>query len=199
MVLRVTGCTSCSKNLQNSSTMPAKLQWYSETEYSENKKKAIDILHLTVLRLLFLENWIWTKIKSDNETSHAASFKVDGLWDTGWNVPSGKTSLNVPLLTRQLATIKIQPLPLSDKSIVKNSRIITQCAWWINSKAKIFKIFMDPVANTLLCLLLCYKFMETNMRKICYFWKLLTCAQKRRNFKVFRSVFNKPSKKLAKI
>lgn len=35
---------------------PAKLQWHLETEYSENENKAIDILPLTVLRLLFLEN-----------------------------------------------------------------------------------------------------------------------------------------------
>lgn len=56
MVLKVTGCTSCGKNLQNSSMTPAKLQWHLETEYRENKSKAIDILPMTVLRLLFLEN-----------------------------------------------------------------------------------------------------------------------------------------------
>ena len=88
---------------------PAKLQWYLETKYSKNKNKTIDILPLTVLRLLFLENWIWTKIKSDNENSHATSFKVDVLYEGEWNVPPGKTLLNVLLLTMQLATIKIQP------------------------------------------------------------------------------------------
>lgn len=88
MVLKVSGCTSCSKNLQNSSTMPAKLQWHFETEYSENKKEGY--WHLAVLKFLFLENRIHTKIKSDNENSHAASLKVDGLWETEWNVPSGK-------------------------------------------------------------------------------------------------------------
>lgn len=51
MVLKVTGCTSCSKNLQNSPVMPAKLQWYFETEYRESKKKAIDILDLTSLKI----------------------------------------------------------------------------------------------------------------------------------------------------
>lgn len=71
MELKVTGCTSGSKNLQNSSMMPAKLQWYFETEYSENKNKVIGILQC-VLSLLYLENWIWTKIKSYNKKSHPA-------------------------------------------------------------------------------------------------------------------------------
>lgn len=98
---------------------PAKLQWYLETEYGKNKNKAIDILPLIVLRLLFLENWIPTKIKSDNENSHA-SFKLDVLHETEWNVSSGetlleKTLLNVLLPTIQLAAIKIQPLPLFHK------------------------------------------------------------------------------------
>lgn len=56
MVLKGAGCTSCSKNLQHDSVVPAKFQWYFETESSEKKNKAIDILPLTVLRSLFLEN-----------------------------------------------------------------------------------------------------------------------------------------------
>lgn len=104
MVLKVTGYTSCNKNLQNSSMMPAKLQWYFEAEYSENKNKAIDILPRTVLRWPFLENWKWTKIKSDNENSHAESFKVGALCEREWNVPSGKILLNVLLPTMQVAT-----------------------------------------------------------------------------------------------
>lgn len=31
--------------------MPAKLQWYFGTEYRESKKKAIDILDLTSLKM----------------------------------------------------------------------------------------------------------------------------------------------------
>ena len=48
MVLKVTGCTSCSKNLQNSSTMPAKLQWHFETEYSENKRRLLTSCSLEI-------------------------------------------------------------------------------------------------------------------------------------------------------
>jgi hypothetical protein len=60
MVLKVTGYSSYSKNLQDSSMMHAKLQWYFEREYSKNKRSIGT--SQCVLRLLFLENRIQTKI-----------------------------------------------------------------------------------------------------------------------------------------
>lgn len=40
--------------------------------------------------------------------------KSDVLYEREWNVPPGKTLLNVLLLTIQLATIKIQPHTLQN-------------------------------------------------------------------------------------